>query len=81
MQSFSVYILADSGSARNLFSKAKFERQTYKPKLRPTEEVIVSNGDLLLIEGFALLPASIGTVVLWHDFGVCQDAANRLHYW
>lgn len=73
VQSLSVYILADSGYARNLISKAMFNRLTYKPTLRPTEDirVIEGNGDYLVIDGFALLPASIGTVVFWHEFGVC----------
>lgn len=69
-----MYILADSCSSLNFISKAIFDRLTYKPKLRTTVDVRVNggNGDYLVIYAFALLPASIGTVVFWHEFGVCR---------
>lgn len=78
MKSLPLYILADSGSARNLISKAMFKRLTFKPKLRSTRDVcmIRFNKNHLIIDGFALLQASIGTVVLKHAFCVCLMLLN-----
>lgn len=55
-----------------------FDRLTYKRKLCPTGDVRVIGGnkDYLVIDGLVILHVSIGTVVFWHEFGVCLMLPN-----
>lgn len=73
VQSLPVYILADSGSARNLISLAMFKRLTYKPKLRHTGDVRIIGGNRFSGDRrLCTATAIMSIVVFWHEFGVCQ---------
>ena len=75
MQTLPVWILADSGSVRNLIDEDVFKRLPYRPQLRDPGEVRVigGNGEALDLKGFAVLPVALGSELLWHEFGVVPD--------
>ena len=75
VQTLPVWILADSGSVRNLIDEGVFNRLPYRPPLRDPGEVRVigGNGEALDLKGFAVLPVSLGSELLWHEFGVVPD--------
>jgi len=72
IQTVPIWILADSGSTRNLISEATFNRLPFVPPMREPGDVRVvgGNGDELILRGFAVLPVAVGSVLLWHEFGV-----------
>ena len=75
VQSTPMWILADSGSSRNLINELAFSRLLFQPPLRPPGDVRVvgGSGEALQIKGFAVLPISFGTTLVWHEFGVVKD--------
>ena len=75
VQSTPMWILADSGSSRNLISEITFSRLPFQPPLRPHGDVRVigSSGEALHLKGFAVLPISFGSTLVWHEFGVVKD--------
>ena len=75
VQSTPMWILADSGSSRNLINELAFSRLLFQPPLRPPGDVRVvgGSGEVLQIKGFAVLPISFGTTLVWHEFGVVKD--------
>lgn len=74
IQSTALWILADSGSARNLISREAFEELALRPPLRPTGDIRVvgGSGECLEIDGFAVLPVALEKTVVWHEFGVVR---------
>ena len=75
VQTLPVWILADSGSVRNLIDEAVFKKLPFQPPIRDPGEVRVigGNGEALDLKGFAVLPVTLGTSILWHEFGVVPD--------
>lgn len=66
VQTMSVWILADSCSARNLINETFFLGLPFQPPIRPIGDVQVVGGSKHLpdLRGFAILPTTIGSVVL-----------------
>ena len=75
VQSTPMWLLAESGSSRNLINELAFSRLLFQPPLRPPGDVRVvgGSGEVLQIKGFAVLPISFGTTLVWHEFGVVKD--------
>ena len=75
VQSTPMWILADSGSSRNLISEITFSRLPFQPPLRPHGDVRVigGSGEVLHLKGFAVIPISFGSTLVWHEFGVVKD--------
>ena len=75
VQTLPVWILADSGSVRNLIDEAVYLKLPYQPPIRDPGDVLVigGNGEALELKGFAVLPVSVGTTLLWHEFGVVPN--------
>ena len=75
VQSTPMWILADSGSSRNLINEVTFNRLAFQPPLRPHGDVRVigGSGEALHLRGFAVLPVSFGATLVWHEFGVVRD--------
>ena len=75
IQTTPVWILADSGSVRNLIDEALFKRLPFQPNIRDPGDVrvISGSGDALELKGFAVLPVSLGTTLVWHEFGVVPN--------
>lgn len=65
-----LWILADSGSARNLISSEAFNDIAFQQPLRPVGDVKVvgKSGEFFELEGFALIPITIEQTVIWHEF-------------
>ena len=63
VQTLPVWILADSGSVRNLIDEAVFNRFPFKPLIKDPGDVRVigNNGEALDLKGFAVLPVSLGS--------------------
>ena len=72
VQTLPVWILADSGSVRNLIDEEVYDRLPFKPPVQDPGgvRVIGGNGEALELRGFTVLPVSIGNTILWHEFGV-----------
>ena len=72
VQTLPVWILADSGSVRNLIDEAVYDRLPFKPLIRDPGgvRVIGGNGEAFELRGFTVLPVSIENTILWHKFGV-----------
>ena len=66
------WILADSGSVRNLVDKIVYKKLPYQPPIRDPGDcrVIGGNGEPLDLIGFTVQPVTLGTTLLWHEFGV-----------
>ena len=72
VQTLHVWILADFGSVQNLIDESFYNRLPYKPPIcNPGDvQVIGGNGEALDLKGFAVLPVSISTNLIWHEFGI-----------
>ena len=72
IQTLPVWIWADAGSVRNLIDEVVYRCLPFQPPLHdPSDvQVIGGNGQLLELKGFAVLPVSLGTTLLWHEFEV-----------
>ena len=65
------WILADSGSVRNLINDEVFRGLPYQPPLRQRDvQVVGGNGAPLSIRGFVVLPTVIDGILLWHEYAV-----------
>ena len=75
VQTRPVWILADSGSVRNLIDESTFKKLPFQPRLREPGDVKVigGNGEALDLRGFVVLPVSLGNTLLWHEFGVVPE--------
>ena len=75
LQTTSFWILADSGSARNLMSEATFNKLPYRPPIVQKEGVHVVSGSNkeMSIQGWAVIPMTFGPVILWHEFGIVPE--------
>ena len=75
VQTLPTWILADSGSVRNLIAEAVFNKLPYQPLIREPGDcrVIGGNGEALELRGFAVLPVTLGANLLWHEFGVVPN--------
>ena len=77
VQTLPTYILADSGSVRTLIDDAVYKKLPYQPPIRDPGDcrAIGGNGEALDLRGFAILPVTLGTTLLWHEFGVVPNLA------
>ena len=75
VQTLPVWILADSGSVRNLIDESVYNRLLFKPPIRDPGDVRVigDNGEALKLKGFAVLPVGLGSNLIWHEFGVVPN--------
>ena len=75
VQTLPVWILADSGSVRNLIDEAVYNRLPYKPSIRGPGDVRVigGNAEALDLKGFAVLPVALSSSLVWHEFGVVPN--------
>ena len=75
VQSLPTWILAGSGSVGNLVNQAVYRKLPYQPPIRNPGEcrVIGGNGEPLDLKGFTVLPVTLGTILLWHEFGVVPN--------
>ena len=71
VQTLPVWILAESGSVRNLIDEAVFKRLSFQPPISDPGDlrVIGGNGEALDLKGFTVLPISLGFNLIWHEFG------------
>ena len=68
------WILADSGSVRNLIDYDVFRSLPYQPQLIQRDiQIFGGNGGPLDIRGFAVLPLMIGDTLIWHEFAVVRQ--------
>ena len=72
VQTLPVWIPADSGSVCNFIDESVYRRQLYQPPISDPENVRVigGNGEALDLKVFTGLLVSLGTNLLWHEFGV-----------
>ena len=72
VQTLPFWILADSGFVRNLIEESVFNRFSFKPPIKYPGDVRVirGNGEALDLKGFAVLPVSLGSNLIWHEFGI-----------
>ena len=75
VQTLPVWILAESGFVRNLIDEWDYNRLPFRPPMRDpgNVQVIDENGEALDFKGFAVLPISLGSKLIWHDFGVVSN--------
>ena len=75
VQTLPVWILADSGSVRNLIDESVYNRLPFKPPIRDPGDVRVigGNGEALDLKGIAVLPVAFGSNLIWHEFGVVPN--------
>ena len=75
VQTLSNWILADSGSVRNLIDEAVHKKLLYQPPIRVPGDcrVIGSNGEPLDLKGFTVLPVIFSTTLLWDEFEVVPN--------
>ena len=66
VQTLPTWILADSGSVRNLVDEAVYKKLPYQPPIRNPGgcRVIGGNGEPLDLKGFAVHPITLGTILL-----------------
>ena len=71
VQTLPTWILANSGSVRNLVDELVYKMLPYQPQIRDPGDcrVIGGNGKPLDLKGFTVLPVTLGTTLLWHEFG------------
>ena len=68
------WVLADSGSVRNLIDDEVFKLLPFKPPLNQQNiQVFGGNGGPLNIRGFAVLPEVINSTLIWHEFAVVRQ--------
>ena len=72
VQTLLMGILADSDSIRYLINEAVYIRLPYKPPIRDPGVVrlIFENSEALYLKCFAVLPVSLNSKLVWHEFGV-----------
>ena len=60
---------------QNLVDEAVYTKLPYQPPIRNPVgcRVIGGNGEPLDLKGFAVLPITLGTILLWHEFGVVPN--------
>ena len=75
VQTLPTWILADSGSVQNLVDETVYKKLPYQPPIRDLGDcrVIGGNGEPLNLKGFTVLPVTLGTKLLWHEFGVVPN--------
>ena len=75
VQTLSTWILVDSGSVQNLVDEIIYKKLPYKPSIKNPGDcrVIGGNGEPLDLKGFTVLPVTLGTRLLWHEFGVVPN--------
>lgn len=75
VQSNDFWLLANSGSARNLISLEAFNKLLFKPSMKSKENihVIGCSGEELQIQGWTIVPVLMSGVQLWHEFGVVPE--------
>ncbi len=80
VQTLPLWILADSGSVRNLIDEAVYNRLLYKPPIRDpgNVRVIGSNGEALDLKGFAVLPIALGSKLILHEFGFVPNGQLKV---
>ena len=68
------WVLADSGSVRNLIDFDVCRFLPYQPQLIQCDiQVFGGNGGPLDISGIAVLPLMIGDTLIWHEFAVVRQ--------
>ena len=68
------WVLADSGSVRNLIDDDVVRSLLYQPQLNQRNiQVFGGNGGPLDIRYFAVLPLKIGDTLIWHKFAVIRQ--------
>ena len=69
------WILADSNSVQHLVDEIVYKKLPYQPRIRDPGDcrVIGGNGELLDLKGFTVLPVTLGTTLLWNEFGVVPN--------
>ena len=75
VQTLLVWILADFCSVRNLIDEVVCNRSPYKSPIRDPGDISVigGNGEAFDLKGFAVLPVSLGSTLIWHEFGVVPN--------
>ena len=75
VQDLPVWILADSGSVSNLINETVYKRLPFQFPIRDPGEmrVIGNNGKPLDLKGYAVLPISLGSNLIWHELGVVPN--------
>ncbi len=75
VQTLPAWILADSGSVRNLIDESVYNRLPFKPPIRDPGDVRVigGNSEAFDLKGFAVLPVALGSNIIWHEFGVVPN--------
>ena len=75
IQTTPIWILADSGSARNLIAESTFNKLPFQPPLTTKTDVHVigGSGEELRIRGWTIIPVAFGAVLLWHEFSVVPN--------
>ena len=80
VQTLPVWILADSGSVRNLIDESVNNRRPFKPPIRDhgNVSVIGCNHEALDLKGFAVLSVALGSNLIWHEFGVVPNLSLQV---
>ena len=74
IQNISHWVLADSGSVRNLIDDEVFKLLPFQPPLNQWNmQVFGGNGGLLDIWNFAVLPVVISGTFIWHKLAVVRQ--------
>ena len=75
-----MWILADFGFVRNIIDEVVYNRLLYKPPIRDFGDISVigGNGEALDLKGFAVLPVSLGSTFIWHEFGVVPNLPHEV---
>lgn len=52
----------------------------YKPNIREYGDarILGGNSEALDLKGFAMLPVSLGSTLIWHEFGVVPNLAGEV---
>ena len=60
---------------RNLIDQAVYKRLPFQPRIQDPGDVRVigGNGEALDLNGIAVLPISLGSNLIWHEFGVVPN--------
>ena len=69
------WILADLGLVRNFVDEIIYKKLPYQPPIRDPGDcrVIGGNGEPLDLKQLTVLPVTLGTTLLWHEFGVVPN--------
>ena len=72
VQTLPVWILADSDSVRNLIDEVVYKPLPFQLPMRSPGDVRVinENGEAFNLKGFTVLPFSLGSNLIWHEFGI-----------